>query len=446
VSFSVFRSARVIAILTLASRVLGLVRDIAFSSAFGVGSIQSAFQLAFQIPNLFRRLFGEGALSAASIPVLTEKLHLQGRPAMDAVAGRLVGLLAVVLIALCLMAEIAVAVFYYVYGSDDFWALTLALTAIMLPYMVQVCLVAILGGIQNVFGRFALPAAMPIIMNVFLIVTVRAAPHVIPGGARGAVFALAASVLVVGSVQLALQWHAVRKAGLTLQLSLDHRDPAIRRIKTTMLPMIAGLGTVQLNTFADGLIGSWFVIEPDGQRPAMAILYFAQRLYQFPLGVFMTSLATALFPALSRHAADGNAPELSRTLMRGIRGALFIIVPCMAGLILVREPLVRALFNYGRFREVPGADLRVAGALAMYALGLWAYGLNQLVIRAFYAMQNATTPLKTAVAAVVVNVALNLVLVQTFLRESGLALATATGATLQVCALLAIYRGSCRRP
>jgi len=438
-SFSIFRSARVVSILTLVSRVLGLARDMAFSAAFGVGSVQSAFQLAFQIPNLFRRLFGEGALSAASIPVLSEKLHRDGREAMDGVAGRLIGLLIVVLTALCLIAEVVIGVGYWLYGADDFWSLTLALAAVMAPYMILVCLVAILGGIQNVFGRFALPAAMPIVMNVLLIATVTVAGRALPGRERAIVFALAVTVLVVGSVQLVWQWRAVRRAGLGLKLSLDRTDPAIVQIKATMLPMIAGLGAVQLNTFADGLIASWFVIEADGQRPGMAILYFAQRLYQFPQGVFMVALATAIFPALSRHAAEKDWEGLARTLERGIRAALFIIVPCMVGLILVREPLVRSLFNYGRFKDIADADERVAWALAMYALALWAYGLSQLVVRAFYATKDAKTPLKVAVVSVVLNIVLNLILVQTALRESGLALATAIGATLQVSVLLVLF-------
>jgi len=439
VHISVFRSARVITILTLASRVLGLVRDMAFSAAFGVGNIQAAFQLAFQIPNLFRRLFGEGALSAASIPVLSEKLHLEGRPAMEATAGRLIGLLTFVLTVLCVAAEVVVLVLFLIYRFEPYWALTLALTAIMLPYMVQVCLAAILGGIQNIFGQFALPAAMPILLNVFLIAIVLIAPRTIPGGQQAEIFAVAGTVIMAGAAQLAWQWFAVRRTGLTLRLSLDYTEPAIQRIKNTMLPMIAGLGAVQLNTLADGLIASWFIIEPDGQRPGMSILYFAQRLYQFPQALFMVALATAIFPALSRHAAQRRLDELSSTLLRGIRGALFIIVPSMLGLILVREPLVRALFDRGQFAERSDADLRVAGALLMYALGLWAYGLNQIVIRAFYALQDAVTPLKTAVASVVVNVILNLILVQTFLRESGLALATAIGAAVQVVILMAVY-------
>jgi len=429
-----------ISVLTLTSRVLGLLRDMTFSYAFGAGSVQSAFQLAFHVPNLFRRLLGEGALSAASIPVFTETLQRKDRSAMDAVAGRLLGLLLVALTGLCVVAELVAVTLYVYFRHDSFWSLTLGLIVLMMPYMILVCLSANLGGIQNVFGRFGLPAAMPIVMNVLLIPAILAAPFLVPGGPRREIVLPAAAVLVAGAVQLALQWRAVTQCGLMLKLSLDRTHPAIRRIGVTMIPMVAGLGAVQLNTLLDALIASWFVVEPDGQRPGAALLYFAQRLYQFPLGVFLVALATAIFPALSRHAAERDLPGLSRTLARGIRVTLFIAIPCMVGLILIREPLVRTLFGHGEFNKAPQADLRVASALAMYALGLWAYGLNHLVVRAFYAIQDAKTPLKVAVATVLLNLVLNLVLVQTSLREAGLALATAIGAGVQLAALLVLFR------
>ncbi len=443
-SHSVLRAARLISVLTLTSRGLGLVRDMTFSFVFGVGSVQSAFALGFQIPNLFRMLFGEGAISAASIPVLTERLHHEGRPAMAAVAGRLVGLLLVTLTGLCAVAEVVVLFLYWRYGDDPNSALTLTLTGIMLPFVVMICPVAILGGIQNIFGRFALPAAMPILTNVVLITTAIGARLVVPGGPRRHIIIISFAVLIAGLMQLALQWWGVRRCDLRLKLSLDWRNPAIGRIFSTMLPMILGLGVVQLNTLADSLIAWWFVIDPVGpglpdERPGTAILYFAQRLYQFPLGVFLVALATAIFPALARHAAAQDRAALSQTLIRGIRAALFIALPCMVGLILIREPLVRTLFAHGKFKEVPQADLRVAAALAMYTLGLWAYGLNHLLTRAFYALQDARTPLKVSVANVALNLVLNLILVQTVLREAGLALATAFGATLQVIVLLVLF-------
>jgi len=444
-SSSILRSARVISILTLASRVAGLVRDMAFSYTFGVGSVQSAFALAFQIPNLFRRLFGEGALSAAAIPVLTETLHHRDGSEMNQVVGRLVGLLLAILTTLCILAEIVVAGIYLYYRTDANSALTLELTALMMPFMVMICIGAILGGIENVFGQFALPASMPIVINLFQIAAALAAPYLLPGDARDQIFIAAASVLVGGAAQVWLQWRAVWRCGVHFHLSLDWRHSAIRRIAVTMIPMVVGLGVVQVNVLADSLIAWWFVIEPPvpgrpEERPGTAILYLAQHLYQFPLGVFLVALATAIFPALSRHAAEDDLPGLRETLARGTRVALFISIPCIVGMILVREPMVRVLFARGAFVKIPNADQRVALALAMYVSALWAYGLNHLVTRAFYALHDAKTPLYVAVGAVILNITLNLILVQTPLREAGLALATAIGAVVQFAIMVVLLR------
>jgi putative peptidoglycan lipid II flippase len=202
---------------------------------------------------------------------------------------------------------------------------------------------------------------------------------------------------------------------------------------------------VQLNVLTDSMIAWWFVHDPPvaglkGERPGTAILYFAAHLYQFPLGVFIIALATAIFPALSKHAADNDMPGLRETLARGIRVALFIAIPCMIGMIAIREPMVRVLFARGEFRKIPNADHRVALCVAMYVSALWAYGLNHLLTRAFYSLLDAKTPLKIAVASVVLNLVLNLILVQTFLREAGLALSTSISAVFQFAALVVILR------
>ncbi len=444
VSSSVLRSARLISILTLASRVLGLLRDIAITNAFGVGSISSAFWTAFQVPNLFRRLFGEGALSAASIPVLSETLSLQGRETVDALAGRLLGILLAILTALCVIAEVIVAVLFLRYRGSEDSSLALRLTALMLPYMIFICTAAILGGIQNVLNRFASAAAAPIILNVFMIGAAIGGRWITPSLERQVII-LAAAVVVSGMLQMTWQWAAARRCGLRLPIRFDTGEPAIRRIGVTMLPMIVGLATVQFSTFMDTLIAWWFV--PDvyahgssgAEKVGPAILSLAQRLYQFPLGIFATALATAIFPALSRHAAEKDLDGLGRTLTRGIGVATFEAFPCLVGLILVREPLIRTFFAHGEFLRIPGAVDRVSFALFMYALGIWAFGLNQIVVRAFYAMKDARTPMRMSIATVLVNLALNLVLVRTPLREAGLALSSSITSSLQIAALMLLF-------
>lgn len=444
-SLQVFRSARTISALTLGSRALGLLRDMACGYAFGVTGVYSSFTIAFQVPNLFRRLFGEGALSAASIPVLTETLRDRGSEGVSALVGRLMGLLFVTLVVLCVVAELVVAGLYYVYRDRADIELTLVLSAITLPYMILVCSVAMLSGVQNVFGRFAAPALMPVLLNIFMIAGALTARGLVPENLRHGVIILACAVVLAGVVQFGWQWFSARRCGITIRPRLDTRDPDIRRIAVTMLPMMAGLGAVQLNTLLDALIAWWFVKEQvapgsEPERVGPAILYFAQRLYQFPLGVFAIALATAIFPALARHAADEDLPGLAHTLSRGIRVATFEGVPCLIGLILVREPLVAALFKRGEFAEWTEAVDRVGLTLAMYALGIWAYAVNHLVVRAFYALKDAKTPLKVAVATVGINLALNLILVQTALKEAGLALATSIGATVQITMMVLILR------
>lgn len=430
-STRILRSARLISVLTLASRVLGLARDMACSWAFGAGPIFSAFTIAFQIPNLFRRLFGEGALTAASVPVLTERLTREGKESLDDLAGRLIGLLVFILGGICLVGDLVLMGLIWRFGYDYNSALILHLTIITLPFAILICITALLGSVQNVLGLFGPPAAVSIILNVFMIGGAIVGDRLDDGAG---VTVLAVAVVLSGFVQAAWLWSILRrKCGLRLRLHVDWRDQHVRHIALTMLPMIAGLGAVQLSALLDSLLAYWFV--PGGSGPA--ILAYAQRLYQFPLGVFAIALATAIFPALSRHAAAGDIEGLGRDLSRGLCVVSFEGLPCAIGLILVREPLIDVLFNRGEFaRSGEDAAARVAFAVFMYALGIWAFGANQLVVRAYYALGDVKTPLKVSLVQVVVNFSINLFLVQTFLREGGLALASSITASLQVAVLL----------
>jgi putative peptidoglycan lipid II flippase len=207
-------------------------------------------------------------------------------------------------------------------------------------------------------------------------------------------------------------------------LSLDTRDESLRRIARTMIPMTIGLSVVQINALLDSFIAYWFV----DYKGAPAVLGYAQRLYQFPLGVFAIALATALFPAMSRHASEGDVPRLSDTLGRGLRLVLFEGLPCTIGLILIREPLTQALFERGAFKA--GDTLRVSATLAAFAAGVWAFGVNQIAVRAFYALKDQMTPLRVAAWMVGGNLALNLILVRP-LEEPGIGLATTICAVVQ---------------
>ncbi|MBN1344313.1 MAG: murein biosynthesis integral membrane protein MurJ [Phycisphaerae bacterium] len=420
-------AARVVSGLTLVSRFLGLVRDAVFAAAFGAGWAASAFTLAFMIPNLFRRLFGEGALSSAFIPVFTE-VHRQGDARRASrLAGTVLVATALLLAILVVLGEGIVAGMGLFVDETPRNEAALQLTHIMLPYAVLICGVALMSGLLNVLGHFAAPAAAPIVLNVCIISAVGVGSYVGGLGVETRLTWVAIAVVIAGFLQSGLQWLAVRARGFRIELSLDLRDEAVRRIAVLTGPMVLGLGAVQLNTLADGAI-AWLFVPHAG---AVMKLYLAQRLYQFPLGVFLIALSTAIYPQFSRMAADRDMDGFGESVVRGLRMALFIGLPASMGLILMREPLVGLLFERGKF---VGADTaRTASILLYYAGGIWAYGLQMMLARGFYALQDSKTPVRIALLMVALNLTLNLIFVHVLPepQERGLALATAICAAIQ---------------
>ncbi|UCG32403.1 MAG: murein biosynthesis integral membrane protein MurJ [Phycisphaerales bacterium] len=418
------RSARVVSLLTLISRISGFARDITFGYFFGATGLASAFAVAFTIPNLFRRLFGEGALSAALIPVLAKRLHDEGEAGGAALTGRVFSWLAFVVSALVLLGEGLLLVLWLLLPLEGPAGLTLAMTALLLPYAVLICLVAAAGGVLNVRGRFAVPASAPILLNLVLIGTLFGANAWRPEAPVWRIWALAWAVLVAGVLQLIMQLHALRAAGFRARWSFDRSDPGLRNIATAMLPMIIGLAAVQINTLGDTVV-ALLCVPHEG---APAVLYYAQRLYQFPLGVFSLAFATAVFPTLSAHAAADDRASLRDALATSVRTVFFVGVAATLGLIVTAQPLVQGLFERGEFAAED--TRRVSLTLAAYAAGVWAYGLNHIVIRGFYAMGDRLTPMRVATAMVVVNLALNLTLVWRW-EEAGLGAATAICGVVQ---------------
>ncbi len=413
--------------LTFLSRILGLIRDATFAAAFGAGWEASAYSIAFQIPNLFRRLFGEGALSSAFIPVFSQVHHNGERDRAVRLAGTILFGTALLLGVLVVIGEGVTFGLMPLVEPTDRNDLTLRLTAIMLPYAILVCGVALLGGLLNVLGHFAAPAAAPIVLNLVIIGAIGLGVATPDATITTRLSWVGMAVLIAGVLQLLLQWLAVRAKGFRIRPALDLRDEAVRRIALLTGPMVIGLAAVQINTLADSLIAYWFV--PHGGAPNK--LYLAQRLYQFPLGVFLIALATAIYPQFSKMAAERDMDGFGESVVRGLRMALFIGLPASVGLILMREPLVGLLFERGLFER--SDTVRTATVLLFYAAGIWAYGLQMMLARAFYALQDSKTPVRIAMAMVVLNVTLNLVLVRLLPEpeERGLALATAICAAIQ---------------
>ncbi|MHC4481274.1 MAG: murein biosynthesis integral membrane protein MurJ [Planctomycetota bacterium] len=436
----------VISGLTLLSRVLGLVRDCVCAALFGAGMVWDAFSFAFRVPNLFRRLFGEGALSAAFVPAFTEHLELRGEEEAWRLAGRIAGALATVLVGLLVAAELAVWGVRGLLDLDPRWRLALALTAVTLPYMVLICLTALAGAALHSLRHFAAPALAPVVLNVCWIAAAAGVAPLVSSDPAVQIYVVAGAIPLAGVLQLALQAVALGGRGFRWRPSLQVLHPDVRRIGRAMAPVALGMAALQINVLLDSVIaislagppgeptfriGSALVAYPM-QIGANSVLYYAGRLMQFPLGVFGIAVATAAFPALSRHAARKDWQGFSDSLRRSLGSVLFIGIPASVGLILVRYPAIELIFQHGAF--TPEMTARTARVLFAYAAAVWAYCALHVLTRAFYGLKEAALPAKLAACMVAVNLVLNLTFVWP-LGEAGLALATALCAVAQSAVL-----------
>ncbi|MBN2456443.1 MAG: murein biosynthesis integral membrane protein MurJ [Sedimentisphaerales bacterium] len=442
---------RQIASLTALSRVFGLVRDVAFAHFFGAVGLMDAWVIAFQIPNLARRLFGEGAASASFIPVYRRQIEENPLSAVK-LANTVTTVIFVLLAGLVMLGWTGILLYRSFFAPNPETMMMLSLISVMLPYMVMICTVAILAGILNVHGHFAAPAVAPVILNIFIIGAVLLTGWVFEIEPKQQVFAVAVAVLVAGLAQIAIQIPPLRASGVSIRPAWDIHSEAFRKIIILMGPMIIGLTVTQVNTLADNVIarflsgsaekGDFFTffgaqIKYPLWRGSVSHLYFAQRLYQFPLGVLGIALATAIFPAMSADAARNDLDGLRKTISRGIGAAVFVAIPAAVGLILVARPLVSAVLEHGQFTG--GATKMTAWTLSFYALGLCGFFAQQILTRAFYSIQDSKTPMRSAMIAVAANVCFNLTLVW-FMGTAGLALSTAICSYLQLCILIVVLR------
>lgn len=440
------RNTRTVAGFTLASRIFGLARDLTLVRIFADTPVGSAFNAAFALPNLFRRLFGEGALSAAFIPRYTT-LNESDPELSRRYATVVVAMLVAVTSVLTIVGELALLVWLGTANDDPDRALSIRLMMLLLPLMPLVCTVAILGGILQVNRRFAVPAAAPIVLNLCMIAAALVTIALDVDTSRAAT-AIALATLAAGCIPLAWALIALRPVFRFASAFADAKHEAAQTLRR-FLPVLVGMGTLQLNALADTVLAMWplwvgptFLGQPGPMDDASnAVLGFTQRLYQFPLGVFGIAVATAAFPQLARDAK--NPAAFGSTLIRGLRLSLFIGLPASLGLLLIRDDLVAVMFSGGFSDEQAGFSdeglARASTVLAGYSLAVWAYSLNHLLTRAFYAAGDTRTPMRISLAMVAVNLALNLTLIWRF-REAGLAYATAITATLQMLTLAIIQR------
>jgi len=424
---------------------------------FGTSGLMDCWTIAFKIPNLARRIFGEGAAAAAFIPIYSSQLEKDPTNARQ-IACTVVTAISVLLTSIVVLGEIVVAIWYFFFSDYQSTNLTLQLIAIMLPYTICICVVAILAGILNSHRHFAAPAAAPILLNVFIIAALVLSGIWAKDGSAQRFLIVAVGVIIAGIAQLALQIPALRANGIHLRPAWQIHNEHFKKILFLMAPMIVGLTATQLNTLADDLIAMFFSGSAEkgefliwfGQQIKYPIwegsvskLYFSQRLYQFPLGVFGISLATAIFPVMSAQAGRKDYTGMLKSLSTGIKGAFFIALPATAGLILVVRPLVAVLFQRGQFTVQATQD--TAYTLCFYAIGLTGFFSQQMLTRVFFSLHDAKTPSISACIAVAVNIALNLTLIW-FMGIAGLALSTAICSYLQVTILVLMLRKKFDQP
>lgn len=455
---SILQHSKIVSGFTLLSRITGLARDVILAAWLGNNWIQDSFKYAYTIPNLFRNLLGEGALSAAFVPLLSERLTQQDRPHAAKLVSLVATVLALVLVALTSFILILIAVLFLAADETSSRYLLLTLTALMIPYMIFVCLVALFAAVLNCLDRFALPAFMPILLNLFQIAALIAAPLLLRPylpHPQQQIYVVALSVILAGIVQLLLMLRAVNKLGVKWSFHLDLRHPDLRRLAVMMGPMVLGLGILQFGTWLDNhiivsltahdgktafdLFGKT-VAYPLAEGTLSAVAQ-ARLLYQFPLGVLAISLATVAFPTFSRHAADHNLPALADSITHTLRLALFEALPAGIGLIVLSNLIVKVVFERGNF--TPAHTAHAAHVLRFYALGLWAYSAHHIIVRAFYSLKDTLTPLRIMSKTIVLALILNLTLIWVRpLRAAVFGLSTTIMASLNVIFLTALL---CRR-
>jgi putative peptidoglycan lipid II flippase len=417
--------------LTLVSRVTGFLRDVVMAAILGAGPVADAFFVAFRLPNHFRAILAEGAFNAAFVPAYARTLEQAGLPAARLFSDHIgVALLAVniLLLVLALLYTPDVVNLLAPGLSDDpaRHDLAVALTRITFPSLLLVSMQTMISGELNANGRFAAAAGAPILLNLCMIATLLAAYWFPTAGHAAAWGVLIAGVVQVVMVAMDAEWH-----GFGFRLRLPHIDQRTRRFLVALGPAILGAGGVQVALFADTMIASFL---PTG---ALSALYYADRINQLPIGVVGIAVGTVLLPEISRRLAAGDEKGAASAQARGIQLALLLTLPCLAGTIAIPELIMRALFQRGAFTA---QDAQAAGmTLAAYAVGLAPFVLLRSFVAPFYARGDTWTPVKAALIAMGLNVALKVVLVLTAsLAQVGLALATSAGAWVNL-GLLALF-------
>ncbi len=441
----IIKSAGTVSFFTSLSRLLGLVRDVLMAGFFGTSLAMDAFVVAFTVPNLFRRLFGEGALSSAFVPVLVETREKEGDSAAWALVNRMLVYLAAVLTLITLVV-ILFALFVPVQSAKA--AAVFDLLTIMMPYMIFICLAAVSMGILNSFHHFAVSAFAPCILNLLWIATVLLVVPNIGNSPEEKIHAVAWAVLLAGFLQWAVQWPMLHKLGWRISRAQTPPkarpfgpDPKVGKILRLMGPAALGMAVLQLNVIIDRLLALWV----GGGAPSA--LFFSERLIYFPLGIIATALGTVLLPVFSGHASRADYAKISEGVTDGLRHLLFIMIPASVGLLVLAFPVVQMIFEWKNFDA--SSTWMTAVALQAYAPGLVVFSLAKIFVPAFYGMQDTKTPVKIGMIAVALNLTLNIIFILILpqaVKHAGLAFATVLSSVFNMTCLALILQRRIGKP
>lgn len=444
---------RVVSLLTVASRILGMARDMAMAWAFGAGPLMDAFTLAFRIPNLARRLFGEGALTTAFLPVFVRELELRGTAQARQVATAVMLTLGAVLLGVVVLGEILLGAAWLLTPTGSDARMLILLAAQMLPYLLLICLAAQAAAVLQSAERFFWPSVLPILLNVVWIAAALLAVRFLDDP-RSQIQVVALSIVLAGVLQCLLAWWAMHVGGFHFARRWRDALPQVREIAGAMVPVMFGLSIQQFNNILDNVLAWGLARSPLTTEPMLRLgasltidwplesgtasaLFYAQRMFQFPVGVIGIALGTVLFPLLSRHAERGELQQVGRDQTLSLRLAAAIGLPASIGLMLLARPIALLLFQRGAF--TPADAELTASCILAYGGGVWAVLGLIMIHRGFYALGDRTTPIRVGLAAVGINLVLNLLLIWP-LAGSGLAWATTLAAIAQVALALIAYQ------
>jgi putative peptidoglycan lipid II flippase len=433
----ILKSASIITIITVVSRILGYVRDQRLTLLLGTTGLADSFVLAYRIPNLLRRLVGEGSMTASFIPVFTDYMRNRTREETWEFANRLFWTFCVILSALAVLGVVFSPLFvrfFSMFGKNQIQLEAIYLNRLMFPYILFIGMAALAMAILNCFHIFGMPAATPILLNISFIVFSTA---IVWRHFSSPAAALAVGILVGGIFQFFLQVPQLVKRGMSFNFAISFTDPGVRRVARLMIPGFVGIGIAQINLLVDTIFANAKMM-PEG---SLVSLYVADRVTELVLGGYAIAVATTILPMMSHQASAGDFEGMKKTFLFALRIVSFITIPAAVGLVILREPIVQVLFQHGRF--VAESTRLTARALLYYSIGLPAFAAVKLIVPAFYSTQDTRTPVRVAVITMLANVLLNVVFLSYFfakLKNGGPALASALAGYLNVFALFVIFR------